>query len=148
VRSNDAAHGDHFGVGLELRGGQFVAGAPNDDDQGPSSGSAYIFTFAGKDTNGDGLCDYFSGPLGDSELTDPAEVLPFGFPAKNPHEPEDLDTADGVVPDASPCPGDLNHDGYTDQADLGLLIAGWGCTSDCAGDCDNDGDATCPQTVY
>jgi predicted outer membrane repeat protein len=39
------------------------------------------------------------------------------------------------------CVGDLDGDGKTDQADLGILLADWGCTgSDCAGDLDNDGD--------
>jgi len=38
-------------------------------------------------------------------------------------------------------PGDLNGDGCVDQADLGILLADWGCTSDdCPGDCDCDGD--------
>ena len=43
--------------------------------------------------------------------------------------------------DPSPCPGDLDGDGDTDQADLGILLADWGCTGgDCPGDCDDDGD--------
>ena len=38
-------------------------------------------------------------------------------------------------------PGDLNGDGCVDQADLGILLADWGCTGgDCPGDCDGDGD--------
>jgi hypothetical protein len=37
--------------------------------------------------------------------------------------------------------GDLNGDGCVDQADLGILLADWGCTGgDCPGDCDGDGD--------
>jgi len=38
-------------------------------------------------------------------------------------------------------PGDLNGDGCVDQADLGILLADWGCTGgNCPGDCDGDGD--------
>ena len=38
-------------------------------------------------------------------------------------------------------PGDLNGDGCVDQADLGILLADWGCTGgDCPGDADGDGD--------
>ena len=38
-------------------------------------------------------------------------------------------------------PGDLNGHGCVDQADLGILLADWGCTGgDCPGDCDGDGD--------
>ena len=37
--------------------------------------------------------------------------------------------------------GDLDGDGCVGQADLGILLADWGCTGgDCAGDCDGDGD--------
>jgi hypothetical protein len=47
-----------------------------------------------------------------------------------------------VEPDGEVPPGDLNADGCVDQADLGVLLADWGCTGgDCPGDCDNDGDA-------
>ena len=39
------------------------------------------------------------------------------------------------------CRGDLNGDYDIDQADLGILLADWGCTGgDCPGDCDDDGD--------
>jgi hypothetical protein len=40
------------------------------------------------------------------------------------------------------CPGDADGDGDTDQGDLGILLADWGCTGgDCPGDLDGDGDA-------
>ena len=39
-----------------------------------------------------------------------------------------------------PCPGDLDGDGDTDQSDLGVLLADWGCTSGCVGDLDGDDD--------
>ncbi|MCK4873712.1 MAG: hypothetical protein KAS72_13400, partial [Phycisphaerales bacterium] len=39
------------------------------------------------------------------------------------------------------CLGDLDGDYDIDQADLGMLMADYGCTgADCPGDCDNDGD--------
>ena len=39
------------------------------------------------------------------------------------------------------CRGDLDGDYDIDQADLGILLADWGCTGgNCPGDCDNDGD--------
>jgi serine protease AprX len=39
------------------------------------------------------------------------------------------------------CVGDLDGDDDTDQADLGILLADWGCTDGaCAGDLDGDGD--------
>jgi hypothetical protein len=36
--------------------------------------------------------------------------------------------------------GDLDGDGDTDQSDLGILLADWGCTENCPGDLDGDDD--------
>ncbi|HUU97043.1 MAG TPA: hypothetical protein VM487_14995 [Phycisphaerae bacterium] len=48
---------------------------------------------------------------------------------------------DGVGFDPRPIPGDLNGDGCVDHADLGILLADWGCMGGgCPGDCDFDGD--------
>ena len=44
----------------------------------------------------------------------------------------------GVI--VGPCVGDVDADGDTDQADLGILLADWGCTSYCLGDLDGDDD--------
>jgi len=46
-----------------------------------------------------------------------------------------------LEPSEPECPGDLDGDGDTDQADLGILLADWGCPGggDCAGDLDGDG---------
>jgi hypothetical protein len=41
---------------------------------------------------------------------------------------------------SSSCEGDLDGDGDTDQGDLGILLADWGCTSGCVGDLDGDDD--------
>jgi hypothetical protein len=41
----------------------------------------------------------------------------------------------------SPCPGDADGDGDTDQADLGILLTDWGCDdpgNGCAGDLNGD----------
>jgi agmatine deiminase len=46
-----------------------------------------------------------------------------------------------IVSTIEAIPGDLDGDGCVDQADLGTLLADWGCTGgDCPGDCDGDGD--------
>jgi hypothetical protein len=39
-----------------------------------------------------------------------------------------------------PCVGDVDGDGDTDHADLGIMLADWGCTVDCVGDLDGDDD--------
>jgi hypothetical protein len=38
------------------------------------------------------------------------------------------------------CAGDVDGDGDTDHADLGIFLADWGCEGDCVGDLDGDGD--------
>lgn len=42
----DAAASDVFGHGLEITGDQLIVGAPQNDDQGENSGSAYIYDLA------------------------------------------------------------------------------------------------------
>lgn len=34
---------------------------------------------------------------------------------------------------------DLDGDGFVNAADLGLLLARWGCVANCVGDLDGDG---------
>jgi hypothetical protein len=53
----------------------------------------------------------------------------------------DLPIVDMGAYEFQACPGDIDGDGDTDQADLGILLADWGCTGDdCVGDLDGDGD--------
>ena len=48
----------------------------------------------------------------------------------------------GALGGGTSCAGDLDGDGDTDLADLGILLADFGCVSPgpCPGDLDNDGD--------
>lgn len=45
--ASDGAAGDNFGWSLAISGDIAVIGARNDDDNGPQSGSAYVFTYTG-----------------------------------------------------------------------------------------------------
>ena len=48
-----------------------------------------------------------------------------------------------VIEVVAACPADLNGDGVVDLADLGILLADFGCTAgpgNCSGDIDGDGD--------
>ena len=43
ITATDAAVGDGFGLSVSISGDYIVVGAPNDDDEGSNSGSAYVF---------------------------------------------------------------------------------------------------------
>ena len=49
LTASDAAGGDNFGISVAISGDTVVIGAPNDDDDGSRSGSAYIFVGSGGD---------------------------------------------------------------------------------------------------
>ncbi|MBK9259788.1 MAG: hypothetical protein IPM54_08105 [Polyangiaceae bacterium] len=66
--ANDGVVGDRFGTSVSLSGGTALVGAPNDDDKGSSSGSAYVFerngsvwTQQGKLVASDGAASDFFG---------------------------------------------------------------------------------------
>jgi len=114
--ASDADVVDSFGSSVALSGDMVLVGARNDDDAGNNSGSAYLFRGL-SDCNGNDtidLCDITDGTSDD-------------------------DNGDGI-PDECECAGDLDGDGDTDQADLGILLADWSCTGgDCPGDLNGDG---------
>jgi predicted amidohydrolase len=47
IVASDAAAGDFFGASVAVGSGRIVVGSPEDDDNGTSSGSAYIFNLSG-----------------------------------------------------------------------------------------------------
>lgn len=72
---NEAASGDIFGFSVGVSGTTVIVGSPGDDDNGPNSGSAYLFdTITGsqiaKLTPDDGgASDRFGGSVGVSDTT-------------------------------------------------------------------------------
>jgi len=81
---------------------------------------------------------------------DTDEPIPFDLDG-NPRfvdDPNTPDTGNGTPPIVDmgayefqvPSAADLDGDGDTDQSDLGVLLADWGCTSGCTGDLDGDDD--------
>jgi hypothetical protein len=46
LTGSDTAYGDHFGWSVGVSGGMALIGADWDDDNGPDSGSAYMFNLA------------------------------------------------------------------------------------------------------
>ena len=97
----DAAEHDYFGMSVSIDQNRVIVGVPRDDDEGPQSGSAWVFTCENTDDNpcpGD-----FDGD-GFITVEDLLVVISgWGAPA-----------------------GDVNGDGTTDIEDLLSLIGGFG----------------------
>jgi len=77
---------------------------------------------------------YFSGDDGGQQASGDIDASQVA----SDHSPV---VVDFVLPGSEGIPGDLDGDGDVDHADLGILLADWGCTGgNCSGDCDGDGD--------
>lgn len=119
----DGAEADEFGFALAVDGDNAIIGAFGDDDEGGSSGSAYIFAgLTATDCNENGVydaCDIRDGT---------------SFDCNGNFIPDLCDIADGTsqdsngngIPDECECAGDINGDGTVNTADLLTLLAAWG----------------------
>jgi hypothetical protein len=138
----DGGAGDLFGRSVTLDADVALIGGDSDDDNGVDSGSAYIFEKIGagwaqgvKLSASDGAAGDYLG----------CSVALWGHAALVGAICDDDNGTDSgsayVFYPFHACPGDLDGDWDTDQADLGILLADWGCTgSGCPGDLDADGD--------
>lgn len=166
LTASDSAGGEYFGISVSLDGDIVAIGAQLEDDSDGESGSAYVFwrddtswVEAAKLTASDGTDgDYFGrsvsvsaglalvGAPGDDYSSGSAYVF-HGLSDCQPNGTLDIcdiengdsqdDNGNGI-PDECECSGDIDGDGATDQRDLGILLALWGC---CEGDPCYDRDA-------
>jgi len=97
---SDGEGGDHFGRSVAVAGDAAMVGAYGDGDNGPESGSAYIFDL-----------DPIPGDLDCDGCVDQVDL--------------GILLADWGC-DSGDCPGDCDGDGDTDHADLGILLTHWG----------------------
>ncbi|MCH8807590.1 MAG: FG-GAP repeat protein [Planctomycetes bacterium] len=104
---NDGAAGDLFGFSAAISGSTAIVGAFEDDDNGRSSGSAYLFD-AGAAPRGDMNCD---GRLDGADI-DPF-FLALGDPAAYLLQ----------FPKCDPLNGDMNGDGRLDGGDIDPFFA-------------------------
>ncbi|MFO0838848.1 MAG: hypothetical protein U1D55_10000 [Phycisphaerae bacterium] len=100
---------DDFSGAVALAGDTVVVGAARRDQFGIDSGAAYVFAISG-DLDGDGVMDV-------------CECLGDLFPDRTINE---TDLAIMLYYWNQGPGGDINRDGDTDEADLGLLLANWG----------------------
>jgi len=98
--SDDVDESDGFAESVALEQDRLVVGTPDDDDNGSSSGSAYVFDMGSAcpaDVTGDGVVD----------TADLLAVLAAWGPCEG-------------------CPEDINGDGIVSTEDLLILLAAWG----------------------
>ncbi len=138
----DGEMDDTFGLALALSGDPpnlAVIGAWRDDDNGPYSGSAYVFR---RDSSR--WVEEAKLLASDGEEQDEfgCAVAVYGRTALvgARHDYDGDNAGAAYFFDLDPIPGDLDCDGAVGQPDLGILLADWGCPSDCVGDIDGDDD--------
>lgn len=119
---DDAAAGDFFGFSVAVANGVVAVGTPSDDDNGNSSGSAYIFdaSTGGQITKllpSDGSS---SDEFGRSIAIDNGTVAAGAY-RDNSGSAYVFDTGTGVA-----CPADLNGDGFADFLDISAFLSAFG----------------------
>ncbi|MFG0256516.1 MAG: hypothetical protein ACF8GE_01285 [Phycisphaerales bacterium JB043] len=126
--ASDSGEEDRFGVDVALHVSYALVGAPFDDDTANATGSSYFFTrsigvwsetekltdddAALTDQLGESVALYFDNAVVGARADDEAF--------------SDQGSAQIFANVLNPCPTDLNDDGMTDGADLGLLLGNWG----------------------
>ncbi len=138
---DDGAAQNLFGYSVAISGATAIVGAVRDDDNGPTSGSAYLFdTTTGRQIakllpNDGAAHDNFALSVAISGAT--AIV--------GAYKDDDNGSGSGsaYLFDASACSGDLDDDGDVGVKDLLFLLGTWGpCQKkgDCPADFDDSGD--------
>ena len=142
---DDGAEGDFFGRSVAISGTTAIVGASHDDDNGSSSGSAYLFDISDPasptqiaklqpDDGAEG--DFF----GWSVAISPDGIVAIVGAVND--DDNGTSTGSAYLFDAAPgkCPWDLDAGGSVGITDLLALLAAWG--SDPGGPPDFDGDGT------
>ncbi|MEE9129089.1 MAG: FG-GAP repeat protein [Phycisphaerales bacterium] len=101
--ADDGAAFDGFGWSVAISGATAIAGAIGDDDNGTTSGSAYLFDAAGTP----GRCPWDLDDSGSVGASDLLSLLASWGPCKG-------------------CPADFDGNGIVGASDLLALLVNWG----------------------
>ena len=148
--ADDGAAGDRFGGSVGISGATAIVGARFDDDNGTSSGSAYLFDAAGApgkcpwDLDGDGVVGIgdlliLVGNFGPCDGECPADFDEDGFVGAS--DLLALISNFGECPGTG-CPWDVNGDGVVDRLDVIAVNDNMGSCKDpdnCPWDVNGDG---------
>ena len=113
----------------------FILGPLDRSDHAPFEWAGYQACWLNENSWDDNPC--YHQPC---DSVDNPDYINYEFAADNVRALAGLlaDQARVILPE--PCVGDVDGDGDTDGADLGILLTDWGCTSNCVGDLDGDDD--------
>ncbi|MHC4414142.1 MAG: hypothetical protein ACYS0G_02535 [Planctomycetota bacterium] len=135
--ASDGAAGDYFGVSVSVSGDVVVVGAYEDDDNGSSSGSAYVYRWNGSSWGQEQKLLASDGAAGDFfgySVSVSGNIAVVGA-----YSDDYTGSAYVYQVHCLPsCPGDLNGDDTVGIVDLLVLLAVWG-TSGPLGDINGDG---------
>jgi len=133
---SDGAPGDWFGIRADIHDDTAVLGAYFHDD---NAGAAYLFRYDGTDWYEHAKLQPTDGPL--TAWVGFCTTVDAGRAVVGAHDlVEDCGSAYIFNLDIPGCAADLDRDCDTDLADLGVLLAAWGCTGGgCPGDLNHDG---------
>jgi hypothetical protein len=161
IRASDANMYDSFGVAVDVRGDYAIVGAAGDNDNGSSSGSAYVFRHDGSEwletakllAPGGAASDLFGSAVavqgrqalvGATHAAGSGSVYFYqgfsGLDCNGNALLDDCEVLSGEVadlngngiPDECEVPGDLDGDGEIGVIDLLILLGAWGpCPPPC-----------------
>ena len=138
--ANDGAAFDNFGFSVAISGSTAIVGADYDDDNGPDSGSAYLFDTATGEQIAKLLPDDGAGGdnFGRSVAISSATAI-----VGAPWDDDNGDNSGSAylfdASGASPCPWDLDGSSSVGVSDLLALLVSWGPCKGCPADFDGNG---------
>jgi hypothetical protein len=139
--ASDGSYGDVFGICVSINGDAMVVGAPLDDDNGSSSGSAYVFRYDGAQwTEDDKLLaseDAAHSAFGDSVSLD-GDMVVVGALWGNSDSGVDNVGSAYAIDLVCDCPADFNGDTVVNSLDFIAFLNAFVAT-DPAADYNNDG---------
>ncbi len=140
--AKDGAAIDRFGWSVTISGTTAMVGAVDDDDNGASSGSAYLFdTTTGsqiaKLLPGDGATD---DDFGYSVAISGGTGIELAIVGARQDDDNGSNSGSAYIFRAPPCPGDFDFDGDVSASDLAELLGAWGPNPGHPADLDGDGE--------
>ncbi|MEE8154707.1 MAG: FG-GAP repeat protein [Phycisphaerales bacterium] len=138
---NDGAAFDLFGISVAISGATAVVGAQWDGDNGPYSGSAYLFDISDP-ANPMQIAKFLADDGAADDRFGRSVAISGATAIVGAGGDDDNGTSSGAAYlfDASFCPWDLDNNGSIGASDLLSLLVSWGPCKGCPADFDGNGN--------